>query len=495
MRSIYPIAAYIAIVAIFFFLLGTYTQEPTDNPETAEIADEPQPRELIIREPQVAGGFYTSDPAVLQLQISSFLEKVPKKDVKGLLVLIVPHAGYVYSGQVAAYSYKQLVGEEYDTVVVIGPSHYKGFDGISVFNGDYYKTPLGKVEVDRELANLLIDASEKINYFPEAEEREHSVEVQVPFLQSVLEDFKIVPILMGAQTPENAEILAGALSKYADEKTLIVASSDLSHYHNYDKAVFMDALALSYVENLDGVGLYQAIAGGRCEMCGYGPVMVAMLVAEKLGKTEIQILNYANSGDVTGDKSRVVGYSAAVMYGDTRFSGRERAELLRIARESIESYVKYRKVPTFDVTNPKLLEKGAAFVTITEGGHLRGCIGTTRAMQPLYLAVRDAAISAAVRDPRFVPLSIDELDKIHLEISVLSEPQEINSIEEIEVGRHGLIVERGNHSGLLLPQVAADYGWDRDTFLEQTCEKAGLDRDCWKEDVRILTFEAEVFEE
>ena len=479
----------IGLIAVCILILGC--EVPKDGASPApQVTKEP-----VIRTEQVAGGFYASDPRELQHQIYYYLENVPKQDIEGLSILIVPHAGYMYSGQVAAYSYKQVEGGEYDTVVVIGPSHYKSFDGISVFNGDYYETPLGKVEVDQELANVLIDASEKISYIPEVEEGEHSVEVQVPFLQSVLEDFKMVPIIMGLQTPENAEILADVLSKYADEKTLIIASSDLSHYHDYDTAVSMDNLTLHYVENPDVFGLYHAIASGQCEMCGYGPVMTAMLIAENLGKNKVQLLNYANSGDVTGDKTRVVGYAAVAVYGDATYSGKERAELLRIARESIESYVRYRKVPTFEVTDPKLVEKRAAFVTITEGGQLRGCIGTTHAMQPLYLTVRDVAISAAVNDPRFMPLSIAELDKIHVEVSVLSEPKEINSAEEIEVGRHGLVMEKGGHSGLLLPQVATDYGWDRDTFLEQTCKKAGLDKNCWKEGARILTFEGEVFEE
>jgi hypothetical protein len=498
MRSIYLITAYVVLVAAFFFVLATHMQslpKIQSSKGSPDIAKVDIKREALVRLPQVAGAFYPNDSAILKQRITYFLSKAPQGELEGLSVVVVPHAGYKFSGQVAAYSYKQLIGKKYTRVVVIGPSHYRGFDGISVFNGDYYETPLGKVEVDQELANNLISSSKKISYIPQAEEKEHSVEVQIPFLQTILGDFKIVPILMGFQSLENAEILADAISQYVDENTLIVASSDLSHYHSYNEAVSMDNLTLSYIENMDIGGLYQAIISGKCEMCGYGPVITAMLIAEKLGKTQVKILKYANSGDVTGDASRVVGYASIAFYGETQYSGRERAELLRIARKAIESYVRYGQTPIFEVTDPKLLEKKAAFVTITEGGHLRGCIGTTRAVQPLYLAVRDAAISAAVRDPRFAPLSIDELDKIHLEISVLSEPEEIKSIDEIEVGKHGLIIEKNDHSGLLLPQVATDYGWDRNTFLDETCRKAGLEKGCWKEGARIWIFEAEVFEE
>lgn len=345
--------------------------------------------------------------------------------------------------------------------------------------------------MDKEFIRYLL-RSEKISYLPRAEQREHSVEVQIPFLQVILKKFSIVPILIGTQSLENINILADLISKKFEKNTLLIASSDLSHYHPYHDAVVLDSITLQLIQNLDVEGFYNGIKRGYSEACGFGPIMVAMLVAKKIGKDKVKILKYANSGDVSGDKSRVVGYAAVVMYGTPRFSLEEREELLRIARTSIESYVRDGKVPVFEV-NEKLKEKGAAFVTIKKEGRLRGCIGSTTAIQPLYLAVRDAAISAAVRDPRFLPLSVDELDEISLEISVLFNKKRAQ-VNEIEIGRHGLIIEKNGKSGLLLPQVAKENRWGVYAFLDATCEKAGLRKGCWKE-AKISTFEAEVFGE
>jgi hypothetical protein len=478
MKTAYIIIAIVVVASVF---LKLYTHEPTG--------------EVIVREPAVAGTFYTSDPSTLSQQITYFLENAEESGVEDIQALIVPHAGYIYSGHVAAFAYKQLEGKHFDTVVIIGPSHHVYFDGISVYDGDYYQTPLGRVKIDSDLVKRLIQSSNKIYYNPEAEEKEHSVEVQVPFLQKVLQDFEMVSIVMGAQTFENAEILSNALAKNLHENTLIVASSDLSHYHNYEDAVKIDSICLAFEKNLDETGLYSAIVKKQCEMCGFGPVLAAIMTAKKLGKNEIKILRYANSGDVTGDKRRVVGYGAAVIYGTGRYTEEEEKELLSIARASITDFVRDGKVPNFEEGYTKLKENGAVFVTITEGGQLRGCIGTTAPVQPLYLATRDAAISAAVRDPRFPPLTDDELGKMHIEISVLLNFKRVFDIREITVGRHGLIIKKGNNSGLLLPQVATDYRWDRTIFLEQTCKKAGLDKSCWKEGAEIYTFEAEVFGE
>ncbi len=457
------------------------------------------PPDAVIRKPAVAGAFYPGEKDALKEMVDSYLAAAPKKDYTGIMALISPHAGYIYSGQVAAHGYKQLEGQHYDTVVIVGPSHHVHFDGISVYEGDYFETPLGNISFDRGLARAFIEASARMTNRTDAHQKEHSVEVQLPFLQEVLGDFQVVMIVMGAQTQENINELARVLAEELKGKNaLMVASTDLSHYYPYDTAVNLDHLCLYDILALDDEKLWEDITGGRTEMCGYGPVLAVMKAAKALGATGAEVVKYANSGDVTGDRSRVVGYASVVIYGPARrtyYSREEREELLRIARLSIETYVREGRVPEIEVSSERLKEPGAAFVTINKDGQLRGCIGTTVAVQPLYLQVQDSAIAAATRDPRFVPLSVEELDDIELEISVLTPPKRITSTDEIQVGRHGLIISQGMHSGLLLPQVATDWGWDKYTFLAQTCRKAGLPEDCWQKGAEIYTFEAEVFGE
>jgi hypothetical protein len=457
------------------------------------------PPDAVIRKPAVAGAFYPGEKDALKEMVDGYLAAAPKRDYNGIMALVSPHAGYIYSGQVAAHGYRQLEGQHYDTVVIIGPSHHIYFDGISVYEGDYFETPLGNISFDRELSRALIEASPRMTNRTDAHVKEHSVEVQLPFLQEVLGDFKVVMMVMGAQTRENIDELARVLAEeLRGRKVLLVASSDLSHYYPYDTAVNLDHLCLYGMQALDDDGLWKDIIDGRTEMCGYGPVLAVMKAAKALGASGAEVVKYANSGDVTGDRNRVVGYASVVIYGpagSSYHSEEEREELLRIARTSIETYVREGRVPEVEVSSDRLKEPGAAFVTITEDGQLRGCIGTTVAVQPLYLQVQDSAISAATRDRRFMPLTVEELDDIHLEISILTPPKRITSIDEIQVGRHGLIMRQGMYSGLLLPQVATDWGWDKYTFLAQTCRKAGLPEDCWQKGAEIYTFEAEVFHE
>jgi len=236
-----------------------------------------------------------------------------------LKAVIVPHAGHIYSGQVAAHAYRLLKTMDINRVIMIGPSHRVGFRGVSVNLQSGYRTPLGVVHVDQVLARKIIDTSDKIRYIPEAHAREHSLEIQLPFLQTVLDDFRIVPIVMGEQDFRTCSELASSLVEVMDnmEKTLILASSDLSHFHNYDRARELDKEFIGHVKKLDPEGLAGSLSLGTCEACGGGPVITVMLAAKAVGVDRVEILNYANSGDVTGDKSRVVGYlSAALIRGD-----------------------------------------------------------------------------------------------------------------------------------------------------------------------------------
>jgi len=272
----------------------------------------------------------------------------------------------------------------------------------------------------------------------------------------------------------------------------------MSHFHSYDAASKMDNATLKEIAELNVDGLYQRLQKGDCELCGAQGVLSLMMLAKQVnGKGTI--LNYANSGDVTKDRSRVVGYSSAAFshpQSDQGLSKKDQEILLKIARKTIEEYVGNGNVPKVDVKESMLLDKRGAFVTLTKKGSLRGCIGYFQPVAPLYKAVSDMAIAASTRDPRFPPVSEEELKDIHIEISVLSPLKLFSETNEIEVGKHGLYMTRGNNAGLLLPQVATEHRWTREEFLRQTCIKAGLPTQAWKDKAtQIYTFSAQIFSE
>lgn len=268
------------------------------------------------RSPAVAGGFYPADPAELSGLIDRMMAQVPEGNRAGKLVeLVVPHAGYVYSGAVAAYGYKRLQNQKFDTVIMIGPSHHAAFNGVSVWQEGEWKTPLGTVPVDSELAKAIVSENPLLNIPKGPHLPEHSLEVQLPFLQKTLKDFKIVPVLIGNPTLENCEILAKAIAKhFASKRILILVSTDLSHYHPYEFASKMDRLGLDLVVEEDAAKFQESIEKGECEFCGGGGVVTAMQIAKILGNVKPEILRYANSGDVTGEKGKVVGYASIGFY-------------------------------------------------------------------------------------------------------------------------------------------------------------------------------------
>lgn len=446
-----------------------------------------------IKEPSVAGAFYPAEKEVLIKMVDDFLSRAQKGSYSGkLIALISPHAGYQYSGQIAAYAYKQLEGKNIDTVLLIGPSHHKSFDGASVYTKGSFRTPLGDVKIDENLAGRLINEKAHIVFDPDAFEREHSLEVQIPFLQRTLKKFKIVPILIGSPTNESFDFLIENLTKVLMENknAIIIASTDLSHFHDYQTAVRLDKNAIEAIEPLSIEELHVHLVKGTGELCGAYPVIYTMAIARELGANHGILYKYANSGDVTGERSRVVGYAAVGIYR-SELTKAEKEELLIIARKSIESYVSTGKAPSFDVKNPKLRAHSAVFVTINKNGSLRGCIGHIRPFMPLYQSVTRNAIAASSSDPRFNPLKKEELKDIDVEVSVLSPLEPLKDIKNIQIGKHGLYIVKGMQSGLLLPQVATKFGWDGNTFLEQVCVKAGLPKDAWK-DTELYTFTAEI---
>ena len=478
-------------------------------------ADPQSERQTSVRQPGVAGGFYPADPKTLLAMIDDMLAHASPPPINDpILAVVAPHAGYQYSGPVASFTYAALKGRKFSRVVVIAPSHYGAFDFISVYDGDAYATPLGTIPVDKAFAKQLASMSPTIRlsshgHVATPKGAEHALEVQLPWLQRVLGDFHLVPVVMGDQSYESSRALGVALAKLIqgnDKDTLIVASSDLSHYHPYDDAVKIDHKTLNALQVWDYFSMSRNFEERIWEACGGAPIVAAMIAAERMGANQALVLKYANSGDTTGDHSRVVGYSADVFVKthsattvEPQFSldGHEKNELLALARKSVEYAVREKKAyePTANASEVLNQERGA-FVTLRKSGELRGCIGYTSAEKSLYLTVRDTATLAALRDHRFQPVSASELPQLEYEISVLSPLRRVLDIRQIKVGQYGLLMKNGSYEGLLLPQVPVEEKWDRQRFLDETCAKAGMQRGCWKdENTDIFVFTAVVFGE
>jgi MEMO1 family protein len=468
---------------------------------------------LKIRQPAVAGSFYPADPKELGRMIDDFLSKAAPPPVENVVALVAPHAGYQYSGPVAAYSYALLKGRKFDRVVVIAPSHYEAFDYSSVYDGAAYATPFGQVPVDQAFAAKLAKMSPSIKlsgagHTPTPDRPEHAIEDQLPFLQRVLGQFELVPVIMGDQSYDACRGLGVALATLVQgTNTLILASSDLSHYHTYDEAVRIDHKTLKAIGEYDYFDLSRNLDLRVWEACGGGPIVATMIAAERLGANQAKVLHYANTGDVTGDHSRVVGYGAvafvkaagAAKTDEAPFSltQREKDALLKIARKSVETAVREGK--TYECSTgglEALAQERGAFVTLTKNGELRGCIGSVAPVKALYLTVREVAMMAALRDTRFLPVTASELGDLHYEISVLSPLRRVMDIHEIHVGQHGLLIRERGREGLLLPQVASEEKWDRATFLQEVCHKAGLPGRAWQDaESDLFRFTALVFGE
>ncbi len=463
----------------------------------------------------VAGSFYPANASELQTMTDGMLNAAVVPSLEGRVwAVVAPHAGYAYSGPVAAYTYAALRGRRYQRVVVIAPSHFESFGFSSVYNGEAYETPLGSVPVDRDFAKKLArlaGASVQLSdrgHLQRGQQGEHAVEVQLPFLQRAIGTFSLVPVVMGDQSYEASRALGVALAKLAKSSdTLIVASSDLSHYHAYPEAVRLDRKPLQALQDWDYFSLSRNLATRSWEACGGAPIVAAMIAAERLGAGRAVLLRYANSGDITGDRSRVVGYGAAAFIeasnpqqkASSEFSlaAPDREELLRLARKSLEAAVREKKLYEVPAARSDALQQDrGAFVTLTKGGELRGCIGYTSPVKSLDLTVRDVAAFAALRDPRFPPVTAAELDQLEYEVSVLSPFRRVKDVNEIQIGRHGLLAKKGEYEGVLLPQVAVEQHWDRRTFLDQVCRKAGLPASCWSDpDTDLFLFSAFVFSE
>jgi len=457
-----------------------------------------------VKLPNVAGSFYPDNAQELSDKIDSLIAKANPEQMPGeIFALISPHAGYDFSGGVAAYGYKLIKGKSYKTVVVIGPSHFFGFHGISVYPKGAFYTPLGAVGIDEEFTAKLIKKDKDVFFEPQAFAKEHSVEVEIPFLQKMLKEnsWKLVPVVMGdcslVECARFAALLKDAIGSRKD--VLIVASSDMYHGYDYDEAELIDSLTLSYLKNMDAEGLYKGLSEGKLQLCGGLPVVVTLSLAKEMTHKTIKLLAHTNSAEVTQNKIKgiwTVGYCSMAI-DNPELNKEKRQKLLQIARNSIEHYLSSGEKMKLKESDPLLLAQNGAFVTLNKHGQLRGCIGNLTGNQPLYLTVRDMAIEAAVNDWRFPKVELSELKDIEIEISLLSPLKKIFSPDQIILGIHGVMVKSGFNTGVFLPQVATETGWPKERFLSELCsQKAGLSADAWKDPAtELYVFTAEVFRE
>jgi len=458
-----------------------------------------------VRKPVFAGSFYPADKVSLQTMVDGYLKDAERVGdaPPGVFAVIAPHAGYVYSGKTAAYSYNAARRKGITTVILLGSSHRSSFKGIALYPSGSWETPLGKVTVDSAMGRKMASLCGAVKNNPGAFDEEHSLEVQLPFLQRTLEGVRIVPLLTGAVERQDVEALSGALVTVLTQhrgKVLLVVSSDMSHYHPYSEAVRMDSSTLRLVAGLDAAGLLEGLAKKENELCGAPAVAASMMAASKMG-AQAEVLHYTNSGDTAGDRMRVVGYGSVAFWqpdgkAGSPLAAAEKKRLLAIARKTLEEYVSSKTVPEIDVKEPGLLERRGVFVTLTIHKQLRGCIGYIKPVAPLYRSVMEMTVAASSRDMRFRPVTKGELKDITIEISVMSPLKLITSVDEIKVGTHGLYIVKGGNAGLLLPQVAAQYKWGREEFLQNTCAKAGLPENTWKDkETKIYVFSAQIFSE
>jgi AmmeMemoRadiSam system protein B/AmmeMemoRadiSam system protein A len=464
----------------------------------------------------VAGTFYPADRNSVEQMMKEFFH--PFESSKGrsdVAAVIVPHAGYVFSGAVAASAFAQIDSErEYEHIFLLGPSHHVYIDGASV-NTQFtaYATPLGNVKVDTALCKELIKACSSFSYNTAAHDKEHCLEVQLPFLLFHLKKMPpIVPVIIATQTLATLEKIADTLRPYFNEKNLFVISSDFSHYPSYKDACEVDKLTGNAIEKGSLNDFLEVLAQNEkkgvrnlaTSACGQSPIAALLYLIENRNDIHIKHIEYKNSGDSQyGDRQQVVGYHSFVFYrGEKKnntfsLTDKEKNILLKIARTSIRNKLARECKPVCDDTEltPMLKTNCGAFVTLEENDRLRGCIGHFGSDIPLYQVVEEMAKEAAFGDPRFYPLQQNELNDVNIEISVLSPMKRIHSIDEFTLGKQGIYILKGGRSGTFLPQVADETHWTKEEFLGHCAhDKVGIDWDGWKE-AELYTYEAVVFKE
>ena len=483
-------------------------------------------KEPVVRPATQANRFYTGDAKELSKEVDSLLALHRCETVyRDVAALIVPHAGYYFSGNVAAAAYMSVPKDkQYKRIFLLGPSHHEWLDGASVnTEADYYATPLGQVKVDHDVAVALTEADSVFRYEPRAHDREHCLEVQLPFLQRFFTIHSslftkdvppIVPIIISTNDFQKLKRIAEALKPYLTEENLFIVSSDFSHYPKYEDACRVDARTGKAVESGDVEQFIAAleenarrgVPGLATSACGELTIVTLLMMIDST--YEVKHLMYQNSGDAEeSDHSRVVGYHAfaIVRNGQTRtdadfsLSEDEKRMLKEIAMTSIKDSLNGRGIAVANSSlftlHSSLKQKCGAFVSLLKHGRLRGCIGHFGEDVPLHEIVAEMARAAAFEDPRFMPVTADELADIDIEISVLTPMRRIQSLDEFELHRHGIYIRKGYRSGTYLPQVADEVNWTKEEFVSHCAQdKAGIGWDGWKDaETELYVYEAIVF--
>lgn len=486
-----------------------------------------------VREPVVAGRFYPGDSVILSQTVRTFLREAAPPSGERPIALVAPHAGYVYSGRICADAFKQAADFDYDLIVILGTRHTApGRAGISLYPGDGYRTPLGVADIDRDTARRLSERNRDVAFDAAPHRQEHSIEVILPFVQTLFPGVPILPVVVGPPDRQTSMRFGETLAReLRGRSALIVASSDLSHYPGYDDAVAADRQTLSALTTLDPETFEttmrrlerQGIPGLVTPACGEAPMLAAMTAARRLGADQARVISYANSGDAAmGGRDRVVGYaavsftarsgpdpaahgggaSAGFRYAALVETGNamlldspEQKVLLGLARDSILQHLESGNLlpPRHPVRG--LEQCRGVFVTLKNHDRLRGCIGHMADDLPLYEAVPRMAIQAAFSDPRFPPLQKSELETVEIEISVLTPFRKVPGFEHIVTGRDGVLFKKGTRRAVFLPQVAPEQGWTREEMLSHLSRKAGLSSDAWRSESEFYTFQAQVFSE
>jgi AmmeMemoRadiSam system protein B/AmmeMemoRadiSam system protein A len=512
----------LCICAFSLLLLSVCKKEtppPSNAAVTASLQKPVESTKNVLRSP-LAGTWYPGDAGTLKKQIESFFEKAKVKPIDNVIALILPHAGYQYSGQTAAKGLKSI-GKKYERVIVIGPSHRVPMEEVlSVSRATAYETPLGQTPLDVEFINELLKYPVFQNV-PETDKYEHSVQIEVPLLQHCQAGFKLVPIVAGSCSQQTIDKVGNILRSLIDNRTLVVASSDFVHYGpNYAYVPFtenipaeikkLDMGAFEYIKKLDGPSFLNYRRETGATICGYIPI--AILLSMLNSSSEAHLVDYATSGGQGGDYTNSVSYLSIAFTGEWKsmpepqeqkntqeLTEEDKKQLLLLARKTMVYALQNSRVPDasdlgIDISNA-MRPVRAAFVTLNKNGALRGCIGDIFPRQPLYKSVIINAINACVNDKRFVPVSQDELKDITIEISALTVPAPITSPDEIRIGMDGVVLNKDGHSAVFLPQVAPEQGWDVNEMLTHLSLKAGLPADAWKQGASFLAFQAEVFGE
>jgi AmmeMemoRadiSam system protein B/AmmeMemoRadiSam system protein A len=474
------------------------------------------------RGPIAAGRFYSADKETLTNDLSQLFAGIEKKSgTARVRAIISPHAGYVFSGKIAANAFTAIPKDShYNNIFIVGSSHIMAFDGASVDNTGDYLTPLGRIKVNREIADKLSSGNSCFRFPVTSHAQEHSLEVQIPFIQYYFKDPPpIVPIIIGTNNKTRIRDIATALKPYFNSDNLFIISSDFSHYPSYAEANIVDRITADAIVTgnaemfLDALQENSAkgISGLATSMCGWTSGLALLYLTGQDPDLEFKNIAYCNSGDSRfGNKEEVVGYNAIVVsekkassnpsrYSETEvsFTREEKDKLFSIARGSIKKMLYEDKRQTIDpaTIQPGLKKNMGAFVTLKIKGELRGCIGRFISTDPLYEVVNQMAEASAFEDNRFSPLTKEEFEKTEIEISVLGPLKKISDTSEIVLGKHGIYIKKDLRTGTMLPQVATEQKWTLEQFLGYTSrEKAGLGWLGWK-DADIFIYEAVVLEE